>query len=129
VPERMKGETLIYVGAALPFLWGVSHLFPTKSVIRDFGDISTDNRNIIAMEWITEGIALIFVGALVVIVTAIDPKNVTSTAVYLVSSACLVVLAGVSIFTGFKINFLPFRLCPIIFTSSAILITFGWKIL
>jgi hypothetical protein len=114
VPEKMKGEILIYVGAALPFLWGVSHLFPTKSVIRDFGDISADNRNIIAMEWI---------------VTAIDPKNITSTAVYLASSACLVVLAGVSLFTGFKINFMPFRLCPIIFTSSAILITFGWKIL
>ena len=125
----MKGEILIYVGAVMPFLWGVSHLFPTKSVIRDFGNISADNRNIIAMEWITEGIALIFVGALVAIVTAIDPKNITSTAVYLASSTCLVVLAGVSLFTGFKINFLPFRLCPIIFTSSAILITFGWKIL
>jgi hypothetical protein len=125
----MKGEIFIYVGAALPFLWGVSHLFPTKSVIRDFGDISADNRNIIAMEWITEGIALIFVGALVAIVTAIDPKNITSAAVYLASSACLVVLAGVSLFTGFKINFLPFKLCPIIFTSSAILITLGWKML
>ena len=125
----MMGEILIYAGAALPFFWGVSHLFPTKSVIRDFGNISADNRNIIAMEWITEGIALIFVGVLVAIVTAIDPKNITSTAVYLASSACLVVLAGVSFFTGFKINFLPFRLCPIIFTSSAILITIGWKIL
>ena len=72
----MKGEILIYVGAALPFVWGVSHLFPTKSVIRDFGEISADNRNIIAMEWITEGIALIFVGALVAIVTAIDPKTI-----------------------------------------------------
>jgi hypothetical protein len=125
----MIGEIFIYFGAALPFLWGVSHLFPTKSVIRDFGDISADNRNIIAMEWITEGIALIFVGALVAIVTAVDPKSITSAAVYLASSACLFVLAGVSLFTGFKINFLPFKLCPIIFTSSAILITLGWKML
>ena len=124
----MKAEILIYIGAALPFFWGVAHLFPTKSVIRDFGDISVDNRNIIAMEWIVEGVALIFIGSLVAIITALDPKSITSTAVYLASSACLIVLAVISLFTGFKINFLPFRLCPIIFTSSALLITIGWNI-
>jgi hypothetical protein len=31
----------------------------------------------------------------------------------------------VSLFTGFKIKFLPFRLCPFIFTVSAILIIVG----
>lgn len=125
----MKAEILIYIGAALPIFWGAAHLFPTRSVIRDFGDISADNRNILAMEWITEGIALISVGSLVATVTALDPESIISTAVYLVSSACLVVLALVSLFTGFKIDFLPFRLCPILFTSSALLITAGWKML
>jgi len=123
----MKAEILIYIGAALPFFWGVAHLFPTKSIIKGFGDISADNRNIIAMEWIIEGVALIFIGSLVAIVTAIEPKNIISTSVYISSSACLLVLAGVSLFTGFRINFVPFRLCPIIFTSSAILIALGWK--
>jgi hypothetical protein len=51
----------------------VAHLFPTKSVVRGFGDISQDNKNIIAMEWLVEGVALIFVGVLVVIITVIDP--------------------------------------------------------
>jgi hypothetical protein len=37
----------------------------------------------------------------------------------------LVVMAIISLFTGFKINFLPYRLCPIIFTGSAILIFLG----
>jgi hypothetical protein len=37
----------------------------------------------------------------------------------------LVVLAIVSTFTGFKVKFLPFRLCPAIFTGSATLILAG----
>ena len=78
------------------------------------------------MEWIVEGVALIFTGTLVVIVTWIDPVNIVSIAVYVVSSCFLVIMAIVSIFTGFKINFLPFRMCPLIFTVSAILISVGW---
>jgi hypothetical protein len=78
------------------------------------------------MEWITEGVALIFIGVIVATVTVIEPGNIISTAVYIISALCLIVLAVVSLFTGFKISFLPFRLCPIIFSSSAILITAGW---
>ena len=37
---------------------------------------------------------------------------------------CLV-LALVSLATGFRIAFLPFRLCPFIFTLSAVLIALG----
>lgn len=122
----MKAEVLIYIGAAFPLLWGIAHLFPTKSVIRGFGDISADNRNIIAMEWIIEGIALIFIGLLVALVTIMDPESLAATTVYLSASVCLIVLAVVSLFTGFKIAFLPFRLCPVIFTASAILISLGW---
>jgi hypothetical protein len=122
----MIGRILIYLGALLPFIWGVAHLFPTKSVVRGFGDISRDNKNIIAMEWLVEGVALIFVGVLVVIITVIDPMHIISIATYITSSCFLIIMAIVSLFTGFKINFIPFRLCPIIFTSSAILITLGW---
>lgn len=125
----MSAEALIYIGATLPFLWGAAHLFPTKSIIKGFGDISADNRNIITMEWIIEGVALIFIGSLVLIVTVIESNSIVSTAVYLTSSVCLVILAVISLFTGFRINFIPFRLCPIIFTSSAVLITLGWKML
>ncbi len=125
----MSAELLIYVGSALPVLWGVAHLFPTKSVIRGFGEISADNRNIVAMEWITEGVALIFLGALAATVTAVDPSAAASGYVYLASAGCLVVLAAVSLFTGFKISFLPFKLCPAIFLSSAALIAFGgWNL-
>lgn len=122
----MNTESLIYLGAALPLLWGIAHLFPTKSVIQGFGKLSADNKNIITMEWIIEGIALIFIGLLVASVTALEPHSTVSSAVYFISSGCLMVLAVISLFTGFKIAFLPFRLCPLIFTSSAFLILIGW---
>ncbi len=121
----MINLVLLFLGAALTALWGISHLFPTAAVVRGFGAITTDNRNIITMEWIVEGVSLIFIGVLVSIVTVIDPGNPVSTAVYAFSAVGLVVLALVSLFTGFKVKFLPFRLCPFIFTISAVLILFG----
>jgi hypothetical protein len=121
----MVNLVLLYLGAAFTAIWGISHLFPTRSVVKGFGTISVDNQRIITMEWIVEGVSLIFIGVLVAMVTIIDPTNSVSTAVYLLSALSLLVLAMVSLFTGFKIKFLPFRLCPVIFTVSAILIVSG----
>jgi hypothetical protein len=53
---------LILLGGLLTIIWGVAHLFPTKSVVGGFGSLSIDNKHIITMEWITEGITLIFIG-------------------------------------------------------------------
>jgi hypothetical protein len=122
----MNAELLIYIGSVLPLFWGITHLFPTRNVVQGFGDISDDNKNIIRMEWITEGVALIFIGITVANVTVIEPGNVISITVYIISTSCLIVLSVVSLFTGFKIHFMPFKLCPIVFSSSAILITIGW---
>jgi hypothetical protein len=121
----MADQILLYLGAALAVVWGTAHLFPTKSVVQDFGDISLDNKRIITMEWIIEAVALIFIGALVCVVTIVDPTNVVSTVVYAISVCGLLILALVSLFTGFRIRFLPFRLCPFIFTASAVLIFIG----
>jgi hypothetical protein len=77
------------------------------------------------MEWINEGLALIFIGVLVATVTAINPANVVSTAVYFISVLMLLVMALLSLFTGFKVSFLPFKLCPFIFAASAVLIMIG----
>ena len=127
--RAMAGRIILYIGAALPFLWGVAHLFPTRSVVRGFGDISEDNKNIIRMEWMIEGIALIFIGILVAAITIVAPRSAAARTAYMTSSACLVVLAVISLFTGFRIHFLPFRLCPVIFLSSALLVIIGWTML
>lgn len=116
---------LVYLGGALTILWGIAHLIPTKGTVKGFGEISEDNRHIITMEWINEGATLIFIGLLVAAVTIIDPLSVVSYTVYLLSAVMLLVLALISVFTGFKVNFLPFKLCPVIFTLSAVFILIG----
>ncbi len=116
---------LLYLGALFTTLWGVAHLIPTKSVVKGFGEISNDNRHIITMEWIVEGVSLIFIGVLVGTVSIIDPVSIISKAVYSIAAVGLIVLAIVSLLTGFKVKMLPFKLCPIIFTASALLILIG----
>ena len=122
-------EALLYVAAGLTGLWGIAHLCATKGVVACFGDISTDNRRVITMEWIVEGVALLSLAVLVVVVTVVDhTAGVTSgaaTGAYAVAIGTLVVLAIVSLFTGFRVRFLPYRLCPLIFTLSAVLIALG----
>jgi hypothetical protein len=121
----MLNQILLYSGSAFIAFWGVAHLFPTRSVVSGFGGISADNKRIITMEWIVEGIALIFIGSINAIVTAIDHTSSISSVIYLSSVVVLIVLAIVSFLTGFKISFLPFKLCPVIFITSAVLIIFG----
>jgi hypothetical protein len=115
----------LYFAGALTGLWGVAHLFATKSVVEGFGDLKTDNRRIITMEWIVEGVALLSIAAFVIAATAVDPASPVSSAIYAVAIGALAVLAVVSVFTGFRIAFLPFRLCPVIFLASALLIALG----
>lgn len=121
----MINTVLLYLGAFLPFFWGIAHLFPTKSTVSGFGDISLDNRRIITMEWIVEGVSLIFIGILVAVVTYLDHASTISTAIYWIAFAMLNTLSIVSLVTGFKVSFLPFKLCPVIFTTSSILILLG----
>ena len=118
-------QVLLYLGAILTGIWGISHLIPTKNVVAGFGDINEDNRNIIMMEWIVEGVSLIFIGALVGVLTYIGPFGGLTRAAYAVIAAGLLALAIVSLFTGFKVKFLPFRLCPFVLTISAALIFVG----
>ena len=121
----MTNLILLYLGAALIALCGVAHLIPTSAVVKGFGAISGDNKRIITMEWIIEGVSLIFIGILVAIITFVDATGITSKVVFITSAVVLIVLAIVSLFTGFRVNYLPFKLCPFIFTASAILFIVG----
>src|SRR5512136_551310 len=111
---------LLYIAVAMTCVWGIAHLFATRGVVKGFGALSADNRRIITMEWIVEGVALVSTAAFVAVATAIDSQAAVSTAVYTVAIVTLVALSLVSLFTGFRVDFLPFRLCPFIFSLSAI---------
>jgi len=122
----MLRSILLFTGSITVIIWGIAHLLPAKSVIKGFGDISADNKNILEMEWITEGFSLIFAGTLVLLVIIIgDNGNITSRIVYITSSVFLFSMALLSFFTGYKVNFLPYKLCPLIFSISGILILIG----
>ena len=118
-------EVLLYIASAIIGLWGIAHLFATSSVVAGFGNLTVDNRRILTMEWIVEGVALISTAMFVAAATAIQPDAAVSSAVYGVATVTLAVLAVVSLFTGFNVAFLPFRLCPLIFGVAAALIIWG----
>jgi len=118
-------QVLLYTASAMTGLWGVAHLLATKGVVAGFGDLTMDNRRIITMEWIVEGIALISTAAFVAAATAVQPEAPIASAVYAVAVGTLAALSVVSLLTGFKVAFLPFRLCPFIFGFSAVLIVWG----
>jgi hypothetical protein len=121
----MVNQVFLYLGSLFLLFWGIAHLFPTRSVVKGFEDISLDNKRIITMEWIIEGVSLIFIGAIVASVTYIDYTSVISKTIYWISFGMLNTFSIVSLLTGFKISFLPFKLCPVIFTISSILILLG----
>ena len=118
-------KILFYISGILSLLWGIAHLFPTAGVVRDFGDISSDNKLIITMEWIVEGLTLIFLGLLIIVVAKTDTESKLAKYINILIVGMLFSLAILSLFTGFGVAFLPFKLCPIIFSVSAILIIIG----
>ena len=118
-------QILLYIGSSFLLIWGIAHLVPTKSIVIGFGEISPDKKRIITMEWIIEGLSLIFISILVFSVTIIDHTHLISKTVYWLSFIMLNMLSFVSLLTGFRIRVLPFRLCPVIFATSSFLILLG----
>ena len=121
-------KILLYTSGILILFWGITHFPPTAITVRDFGDITFNNKLIITMEWIVEGLTLTFLGILIIVVTKIDAESKLARAVYLLITGMLFSLAILSILTRFRIDFLPFKLCPVIFSTSAVLILVGMRL-
>ncbi|UCG39545.1 MAG: hypothetical protein JSV00_04805 [bacterium] len=115
------GTALLYVGAVIIVAWGVGHHIPTPGIVRGFGPLSEDNRRIITMEWVAEGLTLCFIGLLVL--SALVTAGPGSRTVVFTARACasmLVVLAILSRLTGGRTSILPMRLCPYVKTVVAV---------
>ena len=122
----MIGAVLLYAGAAIITVWGIAHIVPVKSVVNGFGQISRDNRLIITMEWIAEGLTLCFIGLLVLFVTLlVGLANPASKVVYWASAAMLVVMAILTASTGARTSVIPIKICPAVKTAVAILFILG----
>jgi hypothetical protein len=122
----MLNDILIFVGAAIITIWGIAHIIPTKSIVSGFGEISKDNKRIITMEWIAEGLTLCFIGLLAIFITATGgSRNTVSLNVYRASALMLLVMAILTVFTGARTSIVPIRICPVVKTIVAILFFLG----
>lgn len=122
--------TLRYVflvtGSLIITLWGIAHLFGTKSVVNGFGSISLENKQILTVEWIAEGVTLCFIGVLVLLVTSFaGPQNLVSVLVYQATAWMLVIMAGLTFVTGAKTSMARIKLCPLVKSIVAILFFLG----
>ena len=122
----MINEILLYIGAVVIILWGIAHIFPTRNIVKGFGEISKDNKHIITMEWIAEGITFIFIGILVLFVTIFgDISTLIPRIIFWISSGMLFIMAILSVFTGARVPIIPMKLCPVIKTIVSILLLLG----
>ena len=114
-----------YVAAGMVFLWGVSHIIPTKQVVAGFGDIGHDNRHIITMEWVAEGLSFIFLGALIAIVTwSGAAPEAAENLIYRITTGFLLAIGIWTALTGARTKIIWFRMCPVVMTiSSGLLIS------
>jgi hypothetical protein len=112
---------LLITSAAVLAGWAMAHALATSGVVAGFGEMSPDNRRVVIMEWLNESILLLFIAALVLIVAFLGVDTTSSW----VLVACVITLNAMSLlslFTGSRISFLPYRLCPPIFTGTSVLV-------
>ncbi len=115
-------SALGYIAAGIVFVWGVSHVVPTRQVVRSFGAIGTDNERIITMEWVAESLAFWFVAVLVFAVTLASLESAATSLVYRVSAGFLVAIGVWTAMTGARTPVVWFKLCPVVMTVSATLL-------
>ena len=113
-------DTFALIAAGIVFLWGVSHIVPTKQVVAGFGNITQDNRRIITMEWVAEGLSFVFVAALIVAVTwSSSTLEAAEDLVFRVSSAFLITIGAWTAMTGARTGVIWFKACPVVMSISS----------
>ena len=112
-----------YVAGVALIAWGIAHVLPTRAVADGFGEIGADNRRILVMEWLAEGIAHISIGLLVVLVAASgNGGSSIADLVYRVLAVALIALASLTAVTGARTPVIWFKVCPFVLTAAAALL-------
>lgn len=121
----MGSELLVLAGAGLVAAWGVAHIVPVKPVVDGFGEISADNRRIVTMGWVAEGLTLLFIGVLCTLLALLGEPGPTRTLAIRACAAMLVVLAGWTAATGARTPVIAMKLCPLVKLTAAVLLLAG----
>ncbi len=118
----MLNNILPYAGSLIVAVWGIGHIVLTKSVVALFGPLSDENRRILTMEWVGEGLTLCFLGVLVALVTFFGGADAPiSRLVYWAAASMALVLGGWTFIIGSKTSIVPIKLCPLVLSVVAIL--------
>jgi len=119
-------EILIYIGSGIIFVWGLAHLFPTKKIVAGYSELTKDNRLVLIMEWLAEGVTLMFAGVLagyLVYFYGLDNEAVISGVRWV--AVLLIILAVMSFATLFRTSVIPNKMCGFIKTTVAVLLILG----
>jgi hypothetical protein len=118
----MENAIFAWISSFILIAWGIAHLIPLKKVVQSFGEISEDSKNIISMEWLMEGVAIIFIGLLIALLTFFSTGEESTIMVFWLIIAVLNVMSLISLLTGFKVNYLAYKLCPAVLTGVSVLL-------
>jgi hypothetical protein len=122
----VPSSILLILGSIIAIAWGIAHIIPTKQVVASFGDISRENKLIITMEWIAEGITLCYIGILVLIITLMGfSGNQAGLIVVWLAASMLIIMAILTLFTGAKTTITPIKICPFVKILAAVLLLIG----
>jgi len=119
----MLHHTLLITAAIFLILWGIGHLLPTRAIVGGFKNISRDNKYIITMTWLCEGLLLIYIGIMLILIMLFaDIFNPVAILFYRSSAVLLIILSIVTLLTGARTPVLPIKICPVVKTFCAILL-------
>jgi len=105
-------DYLFLAGGFIATLWGIAHLIPTRAIVKMFGNISEENKHVLTMSWIAEGIALVFIGAVVCLTVAVaGTENDATRVVTWSASVAMFAFVVVNFFTGFRTSIVPIKVC------------------
>jgi hypothetical protein len=109
---------LAYAGGLVLVAWGAAHIAPTRAIVVSFQPITTDNRRVLVLEWVAEGFTHIFLGALVILITALGAQS-GEHVVYRAGAAFLLLLVGLTAATGARTPVVWYRICLVVLSSVA----------
>jgi hypothetical protein len=81
-----------------------------------------DNRRVLVQEWLAEAVTMWSFAALVIVVTAVGGGTSTADWTFRVTAGALFVLAVLTALTGARTRVVWFKICPVLLTSSAVLL-------
>ena len=118
----MTADLVPYVGSSVIILWGIAHIIRTRHIVRGFEPASVDNRRIMTMEWVAEGLTLIFIGLLVFFARFFYGGCPLT---YPMCALMLLVMAAWTALTGGRTSVGFLKMSPVVETIVAILFVYS----